>query len=255
MLALGILPLACLAAEPTVARIRGGVFQDFAPSPDHLSHVLAPLVAVSGARVALEVLRPGYVPGGEGEIELRVEPSAGALSPLLLLEAGQVRAVAGVSRASHLDDRRVAERMAQTCEARLAAAGLEVGIERVNDRTAQHPGAGLAVWAQSSSGARFGADRAGARRRSAESIGRFVAAQLLEDVRSGATTDRHLADQLVPFAALAAGVSRWQVPRMTDHLTANLWLVERFGARTRVDDCSVEVTGLGVPPDRSIGRG
>jgi RNA 3'-terminal phosphate cyclase (ATP) len=45
MLALGILPLACLAEAPIDAIIRGGIVQDFAPPPEHLIHVLAPLVA------------------------------------------------------------------------------------------------------------------------------------------------------------------------------------------------------------------
>jgi RNA 3'-terminal phosphate cyclase (ATP) len=255
MLALGILPLACLAGGALHARIRGGVFQDFAPSSDHLAHVLAPLLARMGARVALRVVRPGYVPGGEGEIELEVEPARRALAPLVLPEPGAVGPVEGVSRASHLAERRVAERMAQTCEAQLAAAGLSARIAREEDRAARHPGASLAVWAASPTGARFGADRAGARRRSAESIGRFVATHLLEDLRSGGTVDRHAADQLVFFAALAAGVSRWRAPLPTAHLTANLWLAERFGARTRTSGLEVEVTGIGASPGNGTSRG
>ncbi len=50
---------------------------------------------------------------------------------------------------------------------------------------------------------------------------------------------------------LAAGTSRWRVPRETDHLAANLWLVERFGAHVRRDGPLVEVSGLGVIPSRS----
>jgi RNA 3'-terminal phosphate cyclase (ATP) len=157
-----------------------------------------------------------------------------------------VHAARGVARASHLEERRVAERMAESCEAWLSAAGLTVTIEREHDRTARQPGAGLAVWAESTSGACFGADRAGARGRSAEAIGRFVAMRLLEDLAGDATCDRHLADQLVPFAALARGTSRWQTPLATEHLGANLWLVERFGARTRLERRLVEVRGLGI---------
>jgi RNA 3'-terminal phosphate cyclase (ATP) len=162
--------------------------------------------------------------------------------------------VEGLARASHLAERRVAERMAESCEARLASAGLAARIERVNDTTARHAGAALTIWCASASGARLGADRAGARGRSSESIGRRVASGLLEDLASGASVDRHLADQLVPFAALAAGVSRWRVPAATDHLLANLWLAERFGARTRRDGSHVEVTGLAVAPGSGRSR-
>ena len=42
MLALALLPLAAFAEAPLDVRIQGGVFQDFAPSPLHMRHVLLP---------------------------------------------------------------------------------------------------------------------------------------------------------------------------------------------------------------------
>jgi RNA 3'-terminal phosphate cyclase (ATP) len=245
MLALGVLALACLADAKLVARIGGGMFQDFAPSPFHLQHVLAPLLARMGATVALELLRPGYVPAGSGLLELRVEPAPRGLAPLELLEPGPVREVRGIALASHLAERRVAERMAHACEERLAEHGLACAIERIDDSSASRPGAGLAVWAETARGCRLGADRAGAPRRSSEAIGRHVARTLLEDLGSGASVDRHVADQLVLFAALAHGTTRYRVPADSEHLLTNLWLAERFGARTRRDGVQVEVEGLG----------
>jgi RNA 3'-terminal phosphate cyclase (ATP) len=246
MLALGILPLACLAPGPVTARITGGVFQDFAPSPHHMQHVLAPLLGRMGARTELEVIRAGYVPRGAGVIELRVQPAPRGLAALRLEEPGSVRELRGIAFASHLAARRVSERMALACEARLASAGLAAAIERVEDDAAAHPGASLAVWATTSTGCRLGADRAGAPRRSSEAIGRFVADQILADLAAHATVDRHLADQLVCFAALARGASRWRSPATTDHLRTNLALVERFGVRTRCAEGVVDVDGLGL---------
>jgi RNA 3'-terminal phosphate cyclase (ATP) len=248
MLALSILPLACLAEAPLAARITGGVFQDFAPSPHHLEHVVAPLVSRMGASIAVRVARAGYVPGGEGVLEVSVRPAREALAPLALLEPGSVREVRGVAFASHLAERRVCERMARTCEEALAAQGLSSEIERVDDREALHAGASLAVWSATSSGARLGADRAGAPRRTSEAIGRFVAKSLLDDLAAGASVDRHAADQLVLFAALARGTTRYVVPRATEHLETNLWLAERFGARAFLAGQRVEVEGLARRP-------
>jgi RNA 3'-terminal phosphate cyclase (ATP) len=248
MLALGVLPLACLADGPVALSIAGGVFQDFAPSPHHLEHVLVPLLARMGAAVELRVLRAGYLPRGAGRVELRVRPAAPELRALALDEPGNVRTLEGVAFASHLAERRVCERMAAACEARCAERRLPAPrIERVEDETALHPGASLALWATTSTGARLGADRAGAPRRSSEAIGRFVADALADDLASGATADRHLADQLVPFAALAAGATRFRAARATEHLETNLWLAERFGARVARSGSRVEVVGLGVP--------
>jgi RNA 3'-terminal phosphate cyclase (ATP) len=202
-----------------------------------------------GTHVELRLLRAGYVPRGAGVIELRIEPARAALAPLRLAAPGVARTVHGVAFSSHLEERRVSERMARVCEERLRAAGLACAIERVLDVGALHPGASLAAWTETSTGCLLGADRAGARRRSSEAIGRYVAESLLADLGAGASADRHASDQLVPFAALADGTSTWIAPRETEHLTTNLWLAERFGARTRLRDGRVEVEGVARAAD------
>ena len=68
----------------------------------------------------------------------------------------------------------------------------------------------------------------------------------LADLRSGATVDRHLADQLVLFAALAHGRSRYVVPQVTDHVLSNVWLVSQFGATVRMASKSVTVDGINL---------
>lgn len=248
MLALGVLPLACLAESPLSARITGGMFQDFAPSPFRLGHVLAPLLRRMGASVEFELVRPGYVPAGVGIVELRVRPAAPRLAALELIDQGSVQAVRGIALASHLSERRVSERMARACEEGLAAEGLCCSIERREDTTAPQRGAALAIWAETSTGCRLGSDCAGEPRRSSEAIGRRVAGALVEDLASGATVDRHLADQLVLFACMAGGRTRYRVPADSDHLRTNLWLAERFGARTNRDGSWVDVAGLDLRP-------
>jgi RNA 3'-terminal phosphate cyclase (ATP) len=183
---------------------------------------------------------------GAGVVQLTIVPVSGSLRPLTLVQPGAVREARGVALASHLAPRHVSDRMASVCEQELAAGGVSSAIERVDDTTAQHAGANLAIWAKSTSGCVFGADRAGAFSRSSEAIGTLVAKTFLQDVHSGATVDRHLADQLVLFAALAQGTSRYIVPRETEHLATNLWLIEQFGARGRVERRQVVIDGLGV---------
>ncbi len=248
MLALSVLPLTCFADRPVHARIEGGVFQDFAPSPCHLQHVLAPMLRRMGVAASIEVTRPGYVPRGAGVIQMTVIPAASGLAPLMLIEPGSIGQVRGTALSSHLASRRVSDRMASVCEDRLHAAGLSCRVDRVYDTTAQHAGANLAIWAERSTGGRLGADRAGALGRSSEAIGRFVAETFLEDLRSGAAVDRHVADQLVLFAALARGTSRYVVPRETEHLQSNLWLIGQFGGRGTLEGRQVVVEGLALSP-------
>jgi RNA 3'-terminal phosphate cyclase (ATP) len=245
MLALSILPLACFADAPVAARITGGVFQDFAPSPHHIQRVLAPLLERMGLAMRLEVIRPGYVPKGAGVVELSVTPVRDRLKALALAETGAFKEVSGVALSSRLEERRVSERMARVCEERLAKADLSANVERVYDKTGLHPGAILAIWAKSSTGCIFGADRAGALGRSSEAIGRSVAEIFLADIVTRATVDRHVADQLVLFAALADGLTRYIIPRQTDHVESNLWLAEIFGAKPRGKERHLVIEGIG----------
>lgn len=244
MLALSLLPIAGFAGSQVRARITGGVFQDFAPSPFHVQHALAPLLMHMGLDVTLEITRPGYVPTGAGVIDVTISPARGGLRALSLDQPGTVSEVRGVALSSYLEERRVSDRMASTCEETLREGGLTGSIERVHDQSAMHAGACLAVWAETSTGCRFGADRAGRYGRSSEAIGRYVAASFLEDLRSGATVDRFLADQLVLFAALARGTSRYITPRRTLHLESNLWLIGLFGAGSTMEDRHVTIEGL-----------
>lgn len=246
MLAFSVLPLACFADGPTRARIEGGVFQDYAPSPHHVQHVLAAFLQRMGVTMSLEVTRPGYVPRGAGVIQLTVTPGPRELQPLALTQPGVIREVRGIALASHLAERHVSDRMASVCEELLTAADLSCSIERIDDTTAQHAGASLAIWAESTTGGRMGADRAGALRRSSEAIGTFVARTFLQDLRSGATVDRHVADQLVIFGALAHGTSRYIVPRETEHLASNIWLIGQFGVRGAVERTLVAIDGIGL---------
>jgi len=65
-------------------------------------------------------------------------------------------------------------------------------------------------------------------------------------LHSGATVDIHVADQLIPFAALADGWSSFVIPEMTDHIDSRLWLVETFlGAKTEIKNRTLRIHGIG----------
>ncbi len=140
-----------------------------------------------------------------------------------------------------LRGKKVSERMAEECRRVLAARGYAPRIDVLYDDgetpvyrfPAVQPGAALAIWAETDTGCRIGADMAGARGRSSEFIDRQTAACLLEDLDARASVDRHLADQLIPFAALIEGESVFRIPAVTEHVEVRLWLVEKLlGAKT-----------------------
>ena len=254
MLVLCLMPLALFADRASSYRVTGGLFQDFAPSLFHLKHVLLPVLARMGVQAGVRIMRPGYVPRGGGRIEVEISPLQQGLLPLNLENQGRLTGLRGVALSSMLKQRNVSERMAKACEKGLRKRGLEPRIEVLDDSSAApsfdapslQAGAALAVWAETDTGCLLGADMAGARGRTAEFIGDRTARMLLEDLDSEATVDRHLGDQVIPFAALAGGRSTFVVPAVTDHVEARLWLVERIlKAKTRVRGNTVTIEGIG----------
>jgi RNA 3'-terminal phosphate cyclase (ATP) len=254
MLALSLMPLGLFADRASTYRMTGGLFQDFAPSLFHLKHVLLPTVRKMGVEAEVRIIQPGYVPKGGGKIELQIAPLKEALNPLSLVSQGQVKSARGIALSSHLKGRDVSRRMGRECERTLKGRGFDPEIELLYDERdapafespSIQPGAALAVWAQTDTGCLIGADMAGARGRTAEFIGKQTALDLLTDLGSGATVDRHLADQVIPFAALAKGTSAFRIPSMTEHIEARLWLVEKIlGAKCQIHENLMTIEGIG----------
>jgi len=254
MLVLCVLPLALYADRPSTFRITGGLFQDFAPSVYSLQYVLLPLLKQMGAEIDLRILRPGYVPRGQGQIAIEIKPLKRPLAPLNLTDSGKPLEIRGIALSSLLKERRVSDRMAEEFRSNLQAEGYSARIDLLYDtnetpvyeKPAAQAGAALAVWAKTDTGCLLGADCAGAPRRSSEYIGRQVARMLTGTLHSGATVDIHVADQLIPFAALADGWSSFVIPEMTDHIDSRLWLVETFlGAKTEIKNRTLRIHGIG----------
>jgi RNA 3'-terminal phosphate cyclase (ATP) len=246
MLAMSLLLVGSFADKPSVFTLKGGLFQDFAPSAHSMRGVLLPLLRRMGVDAEVSVRRPGYVPEGKGILEVGVKPAKAGLRPLVLTEQGKVTSVRGIALSSHLAEQEVSDRMADECSARLEEAGYDAEIEAVYEASASQKGANLSVWMETDSGAVIGSDRAGKLGRRSEEIGRHVAESVLEDLKTGATVDRYVADQLIPFCAVASGASEYVMPSVTEHVETNLWLVERIlGAKTKLEGRHLRVEGVG----------
>jgi RNA 3'-terminal phosphate cyclase (ATP) len=251
MLGLGILPVLAFSASPVTVELRGGLFQDFAPSAFHLQHVLFPMLQGMNLHAEVEIVRPGYVPRGEGILRLVVKPLTEPFQSIAQEKTGPVTRIWGIALSSHLEERQVSQRMADAARDVLANAGYRSEIEIRHDADALQRGAALALFADQGNAMRLGADQAGALRRRAESIGKHVAKQLLDDLASGATLDRFAADQIIPFAALAAGESRFIIPTVTDHVLTSAWLAEVFlDAHVSIEGQRLVIHGVGFRPDR-----
>ncbi|RMG52733.1 MAG: hypothetical protein D6723_08340 [Acidobacteria bacterium] len=122
--------------------------------------------------------------------------------------------------------RSIAHRQRDRLLQRLAEKGLSVGSEILD---APSPGKGTFVFLLAhyeSMRAGFGA--LGERGKPAERVADEAFAAFWAHHVSGAAVDKHLADQLVVYLALAEGPSRFTTSEVTRHLLTNLWVIEQF---------------------------
>jgi len=247
MMSLCLLPVSLFADKESSYTISGGLFQDFAPNAFHMKYVLLNLLRRFSIQADIEIIKPGYVPTGGGVIRVEVKPIAGKLKPLRLPEQDRVAVIKGMAISSHLKKRKVSERMRDACIQVLAQRGYRADIETIHDKSANQRGAALFIYALTDKGCIIGSDMAGKLGRTSEEIGKCVARGLLEDIDSGATVDRFTADQLLLYTALADGESEYIIPRMSEHIDSNIWLVEKIlGAKVSLRNKRLLIRGVGL---------
>jgi RNA 3'-terminal phosphate cyclase len=118
--------------------------------------------------------------------------------------------------------------------------GIEASIQIESypkDNDPHHgPGSGIVIWATSETGAVLGADSLGERGERAEEVGSRAAQRLVEEISTGKAIDSHLCDMLVPYLAVASGLSKIGVTEITSHLVTNIWVLEKIlGTRIELE--------------------
>ncbi|MCW4051939.1 MAG: RNA 3'-terminal phosphate cyclase [Candidatus Bathyarchaeota archaeon] len=229
MLLITILPICAFAKESVIIHVsHGGTDVSHSPTINYLSHVFLTILARMGLETSLKIQKYGYYPKGMGEVSVCVKPNR-RLNSLSLDKFGKLNSVRGISVCTHLASRRVAERQAKAAENFFGERNQEADIEVINDfSNAVQKGSSLTLWATTNRGAILGADAIGEPRKPSERVGTEAASYLLQEITSKATVDIHLADLLVPYMALAAERSVFQVRSTSDHLNTNIWLMNEY---------------------------
>jgi RNA 3'-phosphate cyclase len=237
MLVMTVLPICLFAKENVQLRVaKGGTDTTHAPTINYLRNVFLPALRQIGVDAELTVQRYGYYPKGNGEATLTVKPLP-KLKPFRAEAFGKLQGIKGVSVCTYLADRKVAECQAKAASQTLATKGYAADIRIINDTSnTLQKGSSIALWAETDSGAIVGADAIGELKKTAEAVGAEAGEKLLAELNTRATVDTHLADMLVPYAALAEDSSVYLTRTVSSHLEANIWLAERMlGARFNVN--------------------
>lgn len=171
--------------------------------------------------------------GGEGEgkkgssdkqICRRDRPSglSSGLKGIGIEYRGRLLRIHGISAVSNLP-LSIAERQRSEGLKSLKALGVDTDIEIIS-APSQGRGTFFFIVAEYE-GIRAGFSSLGAIGKRAEEVAREACRDFLEHHESRGAVEPHLADQLIPYIALAEGASSFTTTRITRHLLTNVWTV------------------------------
>lgn len=240
-----LLPALLQANAPSTISVQGGTDVQWSPTIDYFRNVFLPALERFGAKVSLELVKRGYYPQGQGRVVCHIEPSelqAAHLDARYTSNDSCDRSkmeVWGVSHCSNLPEH-VARRQAAAAAGALQQSGFEAKIAQETLRLPS-TGSGITLWLRSS-GAYLGASSLGKRGLPAEKVGKSAAEELIQELASCASTDVHLADQLVPYLALAGG--SYSTREISLHTRTNIWTAGQFLQR-KISIWQKDISGTG----------
>ncbi len=217
LIAQALLPPLLLAGSPSTLILKGGTHVPWSPPVHYLSLVFLPALALMGVKVELTLERWGWYPKGGGEVRLKIT-QASTLSRVEWRTPAAPVSFQALSAASKLPEH-VARRQAARLTARLQGA---VPVDII-PASGLDPGSFVFLW-----GPLAGFSALGAQGKPAEQVADEVAAAYLAFRDSHAALDPHLADQILPYLALAKGASAVTTAAITSHLLTNAWVIEQF---------------------------
>jgi RNA 3'-terminal phosphate cyclase (GTP) len=216
-------------------KITGGTDVKWSPPFNFMKEELFPTLKKTGACFEAELLSRGYFPKGNGRVLFSSSGSKFPLKPVSLTSFSQIRLIKLFSHCSRLPKEVV---LNQASAAKKALEGLNVEIaEKTSVSQNSSIGSGIELFAFDSNNAIIGANALGEKGKPATLVGKQAAQNLLQELLPKNAVDSHLADQLVPFMALAKGKSTIHCSKITTHLLDIISLTESF------IECNFDVEG------------
>jgi RNA 3'-phosphate cyclase len=221
-----LLPAAVAAHRPIAISVEGGGTDTArAPTLDYFRYVFLRFLQRMGALVEVAVVRRGYYPKGGAAMRIRVD--AGKPRRLEVRDRGALKEVTLFSQAATvLKARKVAERQVEAALSMINALGITTrsSVEYAPSFSA---GSSLCIVAEFADTV-IGADALGARGKWAEEVGKEAGAGFIAQFQGSACLDSYMADQILPYLALAGFGSSVTVSAVTSHCRTNMWVIEKF---------------------------
>ncbi len=212
-----LMPAAWYAPTTIKIKVIGGTDVSWSPSIDYLRFVTLGALSKMGYDCELRILCRGYYPRGGGCIEAVINPSELKKTSF---DKNTCSTVEGISHSSNLPAH-VAQRQAAAAEKILRYEGYDTKLSfEIKDYSST--GSGITLWCGTAGGVALGEPGL-----KSEKVGSNAAELILTELKSCAGVDIYLADQLIPYFAIAGGGS-FTTRMITLHTKTNIWVTEQF---------------------------
>ncbi len=204
--------------------VLGGTHVPWSPPFNYLEEVFAPTAKKIGCNIELEIKKWGWYPQGGGEVVCAIEPTFRFRS-IELSERGKLLHLSGTSVVSNLP-MSIAERQRNHALKFLQTKGFSAEINLLQAPSIG-PGTFFFLKAEFENSV-AGFSSLGEIGKRAERVAEEACEDFLRFMQTKGAVDPHLADQLIPYLALAEGDSTFTVSKITSHLLTNIWVVKQF---------------------------
>ncbi len=220
------------AKTPSTVTITGGTHVPWSPCFHYLALQWLFYLKRIGFDATVEMIRAGFYPKGGGEISAHIKPVR-EIKPLIIEDRGRLKMIRGISAVGNLN-RSIAERQKQQAEKRLSTAPLYqegTGVCPYEIQIVELPAFGqgtmllLLAEFEHAQCCYYGLGAIGKR---AETVADEACDALFYFLKTKASVDEYLADQLLLPLALSKEKSNFATPRISQHLLTNIEVIKKF---------------------------
>jgi RNA 3'-phosphate cyclase len=241
------IPTAFTGKEITINVDGGATSGKWSPPLEFTKRVFLPNVSKMGYRAKINIIKHGFYPKGGAKVGITVYPIE-KLKPFNAETRGSIKAVHIHSVCGSLPidvAKRQGEAALKALEYYKHEYGFELSMsyERVESLSRGTFCLCYAICENSV----LGGNSLGELGKPAEKVGREAAYELVESLKTNATFDKYMADQILSFLALSSGRSSITVEKITDHVKTNIYVIEKIlPVKFEIEKNKISVDGVGI---------
>jgi len=234
-----ILPILIFSKKEINVEIIGGTSGLGSPNIEYTKYVFLNVLKKMGVNAELKIVRQGFFPKGGGKVILQVKP-INKLNPIKIVNREELKRAFGIVIVSKLP-KSFAEKFIYFVNKNL---NRNIEFSVFNENALSKGFSSTIVFEYESYVAGF--DIYYEENKNEEYFARKICEKILNYERSNACIDKHLADQLLIYMALADGKSAISFEEYTQHFSTNLETIKKFlDLKYEIKDNLIEIDGIG----------